>query len=81
MTTRNRKGLPSLIGNSLYLLDTNIRAATILGIVGGGGVGYYLTVAAPVLMLHGQVTVLVIMVFLTVVVIEAVATWLRRVFR
>ncbi|GAA4163682.1 phosphonate ABC transporter, permease protein PhnE [Gryllotalpicola daejeonensis] len=75
------QGLPSLIGNSLYLLDTNIRAATILGIVGGGGIGYYLTQAAPVLNLHGQVTTLVLMVVVTVLVVEGIATWMRRVFR
>ncbi len=34
--------MQALIGHSFYMLDTNIRAATILGIVGGGGVGYYL---------------------------------------
>ncbi|MBL7492413.1 ABC transporter permease subunit [Frankia sp. AgB1.9] len=75
------QGLPSLISNSLYLVDTNIRAATILGIVGGSGVGFYLTNASPVLKLHGQVTTLVIMVFVTVLVVEGIATWLRRVFR
>jgi phosphonate transport system permease protein len=75
------RGLPSLIGNSLYLVDTNIRAATVLGIVGGSGVGFYLTNASTVLTLHGQVTTLVIMVFGTVLVVEGIAAWMRRVFR
>lgn len=75
------QGLPSLIGNTLYLVDTNIRAATILGIVGGSGIGFYLTNASTVLTLHGQVTTLVVMVILTVLVIEGIATWLRHVFR
>ena len=75
------QGLPSLIGNSLYLVDTNIRAATVLGIVGGSGVGFYLTNASTVLTLHGQVTTLVLMVFVTVLAVEAVAAWMRRVFR
>ncbi|WOP18811.1 PhnE/PtxC family ABC transporter permease [Raineyella sp. LH-20] len=74
-------GLPSLIGNSIYLVDTNIRAATLLGIVGGGGVGFYITQASTVLQFHGQVTVLVAMVFITVLVIEGIAAWLRRVYR
>jgi len=74
-------GTPALISSSLYLVDTNIRAATILGIVGGGGVGFYITQASTVMSLHGQVTTLVIMIFLTVLVVEAIATWLRRVFR
>ncbi|MCW0215948.1 MAG: ABC transporter permease subunit [Pseudonocardia sp.] len=75
------RGVPSLIGNSLYLVDTNIRAATVLGIVGGSGIGFYLTNASTVLTLHGQVTTLVIMVVLTVLAVEGIAAWLRRVFR
>lgn len=75
------QGLPALLSNSLYLVDTNLRAATILGIVGGSGIGYYLTVASPVLKLHGQVTTLVIMIVVTTLVLEGLAQWLRRVFR
>jgi len=75
------QGMPSLIGNSLYLVDTNLRAATILGIVGGGGVGFYLTQASSIMALHGQVTTLVIMVFVVVLAVEGIATWLRHVFR
>jgi phosphonate transport system permease protein len=75
------QGLPSLVGNSLYLVDTNIRAATLLGIVGGGGVGFYLTNASTVLTLHGQVTTLVAMVLVAVLAVEGLAAWMRRVYR
>jgi phosphonate transport system permease protein len=75
------QGLPSLIGNSLYLVDTNIRAATILGIVGGSGIGFYLTNASMVMTLHGQVTTLVLMVIVTVLLVEGIATWMRHAFR
>ncbi|MBT7768668.1 MAG: phosphonate ABC transporter, permease protein PhnE, partial [Rhodospirillales bacterium] len=34
--------MPSFIGNNLYILDRNIRMATMLGIVGAGGIGYEL---------------------------------------
>ena len=74
------QGIPSLIGNSLYLVDTNIRAATILGIVGGSGIGFYLTNASTVLTLHGQVTTLVLMVVVAVLAVEGLASWMRRVF-
>ena len=30
------------MGNNLYILDRNIRMATMLGIVGAGGIGYRL---------------------------------------
>ncbi|TQS42176.1 ABC transporter permease subunit [Cryptosporangium phraense] len=75
------QGLPALISNSLYLVDTNIRAATILGIVGGSGIGFYLTNASTVQDLHGQVTTLVLMVLVSVLALEGISTWLRRVFR
>jgi phosphonate transport system permease protein len=75
------QGLPSLISNSLYLVDTNIRAATLLGIVGGGGIGFYLTNASTLLTEHGQVTTLVAMVVVTVLIVEGIAQGLRRVFR
>jgi len=74
------QGLPSLIGNSLYLVDTNIRSATLLGAVGAGGIGYYLAVAAPQMDLHGQVTTLVSILVVVVLAIEGIAAWLRRVF-
>lgn len=75
------QGLPSLISNSLYLVDTNLRSASILGIIGAGGIGYYLTVASGDAKLHSEVTTIVIMIFVVVLALEGVATWLRRVFR
>lgn len=73
-------GLPSVIGSTLYTFDTNIRSATLLGIVGAGGVGFYLTNASKVMITHGQVTTLVAMVVVTVLAVEALAAWMRRVF-
>jgi len=75
------QGLPAVVGATMYLVDTNVRAATILGIVGGSGIGFYLTNASSVLTLHGQVTTLVSMVFVTVLLVEGLAVWLRRVYR
>ncbi len=62
-------------------MDTNLRSASILGIIGAGGVGYYLTVAAGDKALHSEVTTIVIMIFVVVLALEGVATWLCRVFR
>lgn len=74
------QGIPSLIGHSFYLLDNNVRSATILGIVGGGGVGYYLLNASQG-SFYGLVTAIVLMILVVVLVIEAVAMWMRSVFR
>jgi len=74
------QGGRALIGHSFYLLDTNIRAATILGVVGGGGVGYYLLNASQGAN-YGMVTAIVLMILVTVLIVEGIAMWMRKVFR
>ena len=74
------QGTPALIGHTFYLLDSNVRSATILGIVGGGGVGYYLLNAAQGSN-YGMITAIVAMMVATVLVIEGIAVWMRRVFK
>lgn len=39
------QALPDLIGTTAYILDHNLRAAAILGLVGAGGIGYDLVMA------------------------------------
>ncbi|GAA1083898.1 phosphonate ABC transporter, permease protein PhnE [Nocardiopsis metallicus] len=72
------QALPSFVGHSMYQLDVNIRSATILGIVGAGGIGYELLNAARVLE-FGVVTLITLMVFGVVMVVELIAVWLRGV--
>ncbi|KGJ75142.1 phosphate starvation-inducible protein PhoH [Cryobacterium roopkundense] len=74
------QGMKALIGHSFYMLDTNIRAATILGLVGGGGVGYYLLNAGQGSR-YDLVTTIVLMILVTVLVVEGLGMWMRRVFR
>jgi len=74
------QGARALIGHTFYMLDTNIRAATLLGIVGAGGVGYYLLNASQGSN-YGTVTAIVLMILVTVLVVEGLAIWMRRVFR
>ncbi|SEE42517.1 phosphonate transport system permease protein [Arthrobacter alpinus] len=74
------QGVRSLIGHTFYMLDTNIRAATILGIVGGGGIGYYLLNAGQGSK-YGVVTAIVLMILVTVLVVEGLAMWMRKVFK
>lgn len=74
------QGMQALVGHSFYMLDTNIRAATILGIVGGGGVGYYLLNASQGSR-YETVTAIVLMILVTVLVVEGLAMWMRKVFR
>ncbi|MCD7101373.1 phosphonate ABC transporter, permease protein PhnE [Pseudoclavibacter sp. 13-3] len=74
------QGRRSLIAHTMYMLDTNIRAGTLLGVVGAGGVGYYLLNASQGAN-YGLVGVIVLLVFGVVLVVEALSIWLRRVFR
>jgi phosphonate transport system permease protein len=74
------QGTRAIIGHVFYMLDTNVRAATILGVVGGGGVGYYLLNASQGAN-YGMVTSIVLMILVTVLVIEGLSMWMRKVFR
>ncbi|MRG58890.1 phosphonate ABC transporter, permease protein PhnE [Agromyces sp. CFH 90414] len=74
------QGVPALIGHGFYLIDTNLRAATVLGIVGGGGIGYYLLNAGQGSN-YDVVTSIVLMILVVQLVFEGLAVWMRRVFR
>lgn len=74
------QGSRALIGHTFYMLDTNVRAATLLGIVGGGGVGYYLLNAGQGSN-YQLVGSIVIMILATVLAVEGLAMWMRKVFR
>lgn len=74
------QGARAMLGHTFYLLDTNIRAATLLGIVGGGGIGYYLLNAAQGSN-YATVTAIVLMILVTVLLVEGLAMWLRKVLR
>ncbi|MER7876444.1 phosphonate ABC transporter, permease protein PhnE [Streptomyces solisilvae] len=70
---------PAVVGHVLYQLDVNIRSATLLGIVGAGGIGYDLLNAARVLE-FGVVTTVVLMVLAVVLLVEGLAVWVRKVY-
>ena len=71
---------PAFVAHVLYQLDVNIRSATLLGIVGAGGIGFDLLSASRILE-FGTVTTVLLMVFGTVLLVELLALWLRRVVR
>ena len=71
---------PAVLGHVLYQLDVNIRSATLLGIVGAGGIGFDLLSAAQILE-FGLVTTILILVAGTVLLVEALAVWVRHELR
>ncbi|GHJ47231.1 phosphate-import permease protein PhnE [Catellatospora sp. TT07R-123] len=75
-----RLSLPAFVGNTLYLLDTNIRSATLLGIVGAGGIGYYLVDATRVSR-YDQVAAFIVILVLVVLVVESISFLIRKALR
>ena len=69
--------MPAFIGTSLYVIDINIRAATILGLVGAGGIGFPLIQATRTLDWE-RVGGILIVIFLIVYAIERLSGWVRK---
>jgi phosphonate transport system permease protein len=69
--------IPAFVGHLLYLLEQNVRAATLLGIVGGGGIGLYLYDSLRVSK-YDQVTAFLLLIIVLVLVIEGIAMFIRR---
>lgn len=69
--------LPALLTQGLYVFDVSLRASTVLGIVGGGGIGFILQGAMKTLdfQLAGG---LILCIFVLVSAIEALSNWVNR---
>jgi phosphonate transport system permease protein len=68
--------LPLFVSYVLYRLETNIRAATVLGLVGAGGIGFYLQTYLRMIDYRAASTVLLVTVAM-VMVVDAVSSRLR----
>jgi phosphonate transport system permease protein len=68
---------PSIVGHVLYGLDINFRTSTILGLVGGGGIGFLLFNSMRVLRYDVTGAILII-IFATVYAIELLGGLIRR---
>ncbi len=71
------QAMPAIVSNLLYALDINLRTSTILGIVGGGGIGFILFNALRVLQLR-TVGAVLITIFVVVYSIELLSGWVRK---
>jgi phosphonate transport system permease protein len=74
------QGRRAIVGHILYVLDTNLRAATILGLVGGGGIGYYLLNASQGSN-YGLVALIVGLIVAVVMALEGLTMWTRAALR
>jgi phosphonate transport system permease protein len=68
---------PQLLAYTLYRWEMNIRMAAILGFVGAGGLGQLLYVSMSLMNYAQASSVIVAMLFLSILVDQASA-WLRR---
>src|SRR5262249_11359222 len=68
--------LPLCLSYVLYRLETNIRAATVLGFVGAGGIGFYLQTYLRMIDYPAASTVLLVTVAM-VMVVDALSSKLR----
>ncbi|WP_344684469.1 MULTISPECIES: phosphonate ABC transporter, permease protein PhnE [Actinomycetes] len=69
--------MPGIIGVGLYMFDVFVRAATVMGIVGAGGIGLALDASIRGRQMD-QTLALIILIFITVYATERFSGWLRR---
>lgn len=67
---------PNMLSAALYMFESNVRSATVLGIVGAGGIGYQLADRLRVYE-FGQASLIIILIIVTVSVIDALSRALR----
>ena len=68
--------LPSFVANNLYILDRNVRMATMLGIVGAGGIGYELQSSFRMFE-YERVSSIMILIFFTISIIDYLSSYIR----
>jgi phosphonate transport system permease protein len=71
--------IPSFIGYSIYRLDVSIRSATVLGLVGAGGLGFSLIQTMKLFKYH-QTATCILVIFILVLVSDWICGKLRRKF-
>ena len=68
--------LPAFVANNLYILDRNVRMATMLGIVGAGGIGYELQSSFRMFE-YERVSAIIILIFVTIFIIDYLSAFIR----
>jgi phosphonate transport system permease protein len=71
------QAVPDFVGQWVYSLDSNVRAATILGIVGAGGVGFDLSNAVK-LQQYDRLGPLILSFYIIVTILDRLSDRLRR---
>jgi phosphonate transport system permease protein len=69
--------MPLFNSYNLFLLDRNIRASTVMGIVGAGGIGYELIMNTRLFEMRKTAT-MVIVILIAILGVEWVSSYLRK---
>ena len=69
--------LPVMMSNALYFFESNVRSASILGVLGAGGIGMQLYDRIRV-MNWNEVSFIIIMILVTIAVIDVISKKLRQ---
>ena len=69
--------IPSVISYGFYALEINIRSSTVLGYVGAGGIGVILNTSLG-LFKYDRVSLIILMIFIVVMIVDALSEWFRR---
>ncbi|MGU3434944.1 phosphonate ABC transporter, permease protein PhnE [Actinomycetes bacterium M1A6_2h] len=68
---------PAFASQTLYVLELNVRASTVLGLVGAGGLGLLIDNVRTYYKYH-QLSLIILEILVVVVAIELASGWLRR---
>lgn len=69
--------LPNYVAFSLYIFELNVRASTVIGLVGAGGIGFLLSIQMAAFN-YGNVGLIILELFVLVLLIELLSNALRR---
>jgi phosphonate transport system permease protein len=69
--------LPVMLSQGLYFFESNVRSAAIFGIVGAGGIGYYLNERIR-LQMWDQAAFIVVMFLIAVLIIDMISFRIRK---
>jgi len=70
------QAMPDFVGSLMYILDHNVRAATVLGIVGAGGIGYDMIMALR-LYNYDRLIMIIIGIFVLVALLDLLSGYIR----
>ncbi len=67
----------AILSQLLFMLEYNVRASTVLGLVGAGGIGFYIQAYLGV-MAYSRLTTVLLAILTLVIAMDALSAWVRR---